>query len=53
MKDDVSVVDRLAVVVANHCDFNSRGGRRNLVFAPVMGVVILGAKREGTGDEAK
>lgn len=53
MKDDVSVVDWLAVVVAHHCDFNSCGGRRDLVFAPVMGVVILGAKSEGAGDEAK
>jgi len=52
MKDDMSVVDWLAVVVAHYCDFNSRGGRRHLVFAAMMGVIILGAKSEGAGDEA-
>ena len=53
MKDDVSVCNRLAVVVADDSDFNPRSGWRDFVFAPVVGVVLLGANVEAACDEAK
>ena len=53
MEDDMSVSNRLAVVVADDSDFNSRRGRRGFVFAPVVGVVVLRAQAEAAGDEAK
>ena len=53
MKDDVSIVDWFAVVVANNGDFNVRRGRRNFVFAPMVGVVILSGKSEGAGDKGQ
>ena len=53
MEDDVSVCNRFAVVVADDGDFNPRRGWRDFIFAPVVGVVLLGANVEAAGDEAK
>ena len=53
MEDDVCVRNRLAVVVADDSDFNPRCGWRDFVFAPVVGVVFLGANVKAAGDEAK
>ena len=53
MKDDVSIRNRLSVVVADDSDFNPRGGWRDFVFPAVVGVVILGAEVDAASDEAQ
>jgi hypothetical protein len=49
----VSIVDGFAVVVANNGDLDVRRCRRDFVFASMVGVVILGAKGDGSSDKAK
>ena len=55
MKNDVSILDRFAVVGFQHGDLNARSRRRSLVFAPAAGVIVLGADERARNEmrEAK